>query len=163
MDRIKPYNIFINESLKDKLKGKSDDDIRVSIENSNLNFDEKLKLGIKHKLEWLVNDSKKDIIDYLNENKNILNNIEKMDIGCRFDLPWLVEESIECGLSPDYNDNYPLALSSNHGCINVVKLLIDKYRVKTDYRSLSWAKSFNRYFDNSNLINILKSNNIKFD
>jgi len=56
MKKLKYYNNFINEGLKDFLKPKSQENIEKSLQNSNLSNEQKFINGCKYGFIWLVQD-----------------------------------------------------------------------------------------------------------
>jgi ankyrin repeat protein len=144
-DKLK-LNRF-NESLKDKLKGKSEDDIIKSFDDMNELLINSVKKnffnGVKYALEnganvhyndnyplrRAVDENHLDIVKYLVDNGGDIH-VNNDELLLRSSIRGninMIKYFIKKGLNVHSNDNKPLKLASYHGHEDVVKYLLENF------------------------------------
>jgi len=112
---MKTFSQF-NESIRDKMIPKSDEDIRKSM--GTLNPTQKLFWGSKHSLLWLIEEALE----------------EGADIHDRNDLPLklvitnknieMIEFLLKKGANIHVDDDYPIRIGVDYGDIEMIELLL---------------------------------------
>ena len=114
MKKIKTYNNFINESLKDKLRGKSEQEILNN--NKNLSPEEKLEKGAQYGFLPLVKQAIGEGIDpSVNDNYALELASEKGHLNVVKEL--LKDERV----NPSDGFNYAIGVASMNGHLDIVK------------------------------------------
>jgi hypothetical protein len=118
---MKTFNQFINESIRDKMTPKSEDEILKSLKN--LTPIEQLLTGIKYNIHWVVKDLiNKGIFDDMDifDKEEILSDVV-MDNNVEV-LSMLIDAGIDIHSENDW--------ALTHACLNnyynMVKLLLEK-------------------------------------
>lgn len=122
MKKIKTYNIFINESLKDKMKGKSDKDILDK--SKNLSPFQKFEYGCQYGILPLV----KDVID--NKSVSKYNFEYGFGVACAFGhldiIKYLLDKT---DINPGVAGSASIKNAASENKLNVVKFLLKDDRV----------------------------------
>lgn len=115
---ITKFTKYINESLVDKMKPKSSEEINKSISNIPLN--QKLVRAVNNGLYWLVKQSLEEGADvnYFNDVciQSAVHKEENIDI---------VKLLLEYGANVNINDDYPLRYAAENGYLEMVKVLLE--------------------------------------
>ena len=122
MKKIKTYNNFINESLKDKLKGKSEQEILNNIKN--LTPKEKLEKGAQYGLLFLVKQAIEEGVDPSYKNNYAIRHASAngyLDI-----VKYLLKDE---RVNPSDGFNYAIGVASMNGHLDIVKELMKDDRV----------------------------------
>jgi ankyrin repeat protein/methyltransferase family protein len=145
------FNKPINESLKDKLKGKSEEEISNIVKDKMVgkSDEEKLKYGLENHIHYLVEDSLKNGIDYLdgsyinilfdcveNDDIEIIKTLLKYvdnsskehitNLACKLNKLDIVKLSIESGVDVNGPNNLFLLDTIENGNTEIVKYLIEQ-------------------------------------
>ena len=151
---IKSYNSFVNESIRDKMIGKTEDDVLESVKRSNyLNFIKSLfkiikDFNRKNYLEKIFNDNvfwinplyflkRKDVIEYL---EFIIPKIEDNDL-----VKWIINhKNIKSRLN------------------NIYIHVINKYKLENTSETIKYEEPFISLFEKLKPVYIEKENKITF-
>ncbi len=110
---MKTYKQF--ESIRDKMKPKSEEDIRKSFEGSP---NSKLFWGVRHNLLWLVKDALKEGADIH----------DRSDIALKLAIDnkniEIVELLLQNNADIHIDGDYPIRYATEYGDINMIELLL---------------------------------------
>ena len=140
IDKLKNNNV--NESIKDYLKPKSEEDILKSI--NNLTPNQKLLHGLKYDMIELINQSIDEGADVTINDNNLL--IWSCENGHTDIVKKILENP---NVDVNIQDGYPICIASKNGHYNIVKLLLNhKDIIPNLYHSfcLIWASENGHYY-----------------
>jgi ankyrin repeat protein len=124
----------INEGVRDEMTPKSDEQIKQSLKDADP--ERKLKMGVTHDLNWLIEKAIEEGVDLTKPENNNL--IILLCTKGNFDM---VKLFIDNGANANYNDSICLERSVDSKNVNLVKLLIDNganVHTNLDY-PIRWA------------------------
>lgn len=115
MKRLYTYNTF-NESVRDNMKPKSDEDVRKSFVG--LSLSKKFLKGSEYGVEWAVEIALKNGVDvHLHNDKALTDATDNNHLG-------VVEMLLKAGADIHVDDDQPLCLAILGGNIDMIKLLL---------------------------------------
>lgn len=151
MKKVKTYNNFINESLKDRMVGKSTKTIdnvlstKTTIEKLNLSARNNYVNGIKKILNKFPISEYNEVIYYI---EDVLS--EAVDSNSYDVIKYLIEDE---KVDPNIDHGKALKMSSKYGLYNVVKLLLDNGAIPSIHNSICLSNSCQYgYYDISKLL-----------
>ncbi len=107
----------INEGIRDKMKPKSEEDIRKNI--NNLTLMQQFLRGVSNNIYWLVEESLKKGADV-----NFFNDVCIQTAALKEENIDIMRLLLEYGANVNINDDYPLRYASENGYLEMVKLLL---------------------------------------
>lgn len=111
MKYLKPFN----ESLRDKMSGKSKEDINKSL--GNISSKDKLDIALEEGILWIV----KEIIVKESHNNWKGHSLRYAALNGYYDI---VEYLIGIGTPVNYNNDIAIRLSCKNGWVDIIKLLL---------------------------------------
>jgi ankyrin repeat protein len=147
MKNIKSYNNYINESLKDKLKGKSKDDIIKTIKG--LPPQEQFEKACKYNVLPII----KELIKHKDVDPSIDNNSPIGWLSYFGNLEVVKELLKDNRVNPSDWDNYAINVASLNGHIEVVKELL-KYN-SVNASNLDTAIDFAKKSNHNEIVRLL--------